>query len=219
MYNLVLKDLLIQKKNLLLGAVYNVFFIFVMQYMGFLIYPAAITAFSHMLVVTACSYDDKNKADVMLNSLPLKRSNIVLAKYISIFIYATIGTIIYLATIPFISIIGFPIHVYPISVEGLAGTLFSISLFNSIYFPFYFKYGYIKSQFLSLFFFFIFIPGNLITVDFIMKYRDTFWIKNIYYFFKSLTDTEILVLTVGSILVILASSFEISLKVYKNRDL
>ena len=219
MYNLVLKDLLIQKKNLLFGAAYTVFFILFMQHIGFVVFPTALTILSYMLVGTACANDDKNKADVMLNSLPIKRSNIVFAKYISIFIYTTLGIIIYLAAITLISLIGLPIHIYPISVEGLAGALFSIILLNSIYFPFYFKYGYIKSRFLNYFLFFTFFFGSMSMVGFITKHRNTFWVKNISYFFNSLNNIEILVLTVGSILVILALSFEISLKVYKNRDL
>lgn len=84
MLNLVMKDIIVQKKSIAFAVLYIFFFIVAFQSVGEMTFTCAITAFSYILVMGGFAYDDKNKADIMLNSLPLKRYNIVLAKYISL---------------------------------------------------------------------------------------------------------------------------------------
>ncbi|WP_066633734.1 ABC-2 transporter permease [Desulfolucanica intricata] len=171
-----------------------------------------------MLVLTACAYDDKNKADVLLNSLPVKRSSIVLARYISIFVYIVIGTAAYLVTTTFISLIGFPVKNCPVSLEGLAGGLFSISLITGIYLPFYYKLGYIKSRSLNFILFFTFFFGITSTVNYLFKNRDTAWVQNIMSFFQSLSNLRIFALLACLVLIMLTVSYTLSLKAYQSRD-
>lgn len=147
MYNLILKDILIQKKIILLSFAYIVFFAIAMQGAGMVMYPTALTAITYMLVLTSCAYDEKNKADVMLNSLPLKRANIVLAKYLSIIVYIVIGTVAYWLITTLIALIGLPVKVHPISLEGLAGGLFAIGLINGVFYPFTLNLAILKLNF------------------------------------------------------------------------
>lgn len=218
MYNLILKDILIQKKMILLSFLYVVFFIIAMQGAGLVIYPMAVTALTYMLVLTSCAYDDKNKADVMLNSLPLKRYNIVLAKYLSIFVYIAIGTIVYYVTTTLVYLTGLPVKTSPISLEGLAGTVLSIIFLNSIYYPFYFKLGYVKSRFVSLILFFSVFFGLTNALTYIYANRDVAWVKSIEKYLQPKSDIEIMAIISGFVLVIWAASFLLSLKAYQNRD-
>lgn len=219
MYSLVLKDLLIQKKTLLFGIVYFVFFAFAMQGVGIVIFPASLTAFTYMAVVTACAYDDKNKTDVMLNSLPLKRSNIVMAKYISVFFFIAVGLILYFIVSAVVGLTGLPVSAYRVTAEGFVGALLSISLINCIYFPFFFKLGYTKSRFINLLLFFSFFFGMTWLLQYIVKYKDTVWVQNIANFFTALSDMQVIVLIIGSIAVMILLSLAVSLKIYSNKDL
>lgn len=219
MYSLVLKDCLIQKKTLIFGVLYFIFFTFVMQGVELVIFPAALTAFVYMAVISACAYDDRNKADLMLNSLPLKRSDIVIAKYISVICFIVVGSIMYVAVTTVVSLIGMPVNVYPVTAEGFVGALFGISFINCIYFPFFFKLGYMKSRFINFLLFFTFFFGISGAVKLIMKYKDTVWLQNTKNYFTTLSDMQIIGMIIGLIVVMITLSLVLSLKVYKNRDL
>ncbi|GAB6181494.1 hypothetical protein JCM14036_28130 [Desulfotomaculum defluvii] len=219
MINLILKDLLIQKKIILLGFIYIIFFSLIMQGAEVVVFPTALTALTYMFILTSCAYDEKNKADVMLNSLPLKRSTIVLAKYCSILVYITIGTVAYCLTTPIISFTGIPMKIYPISLEGLAGGLFAIGLLSSIYFPVYFKFGYIKSRLLNLILFFSIFFGISNIINFLYKHQELPWFQVIADFFQTKSDPQIFALIMGFILLMQTVSLALSLKFYHNRDI
>jgi len=219
MYSLILKDLLIQKKMILLSFVYIVFFYMVMQGAGFIILPTALTAVTYMLVITSCAYDEKNKADVMLNSLPLKRLHIVLAKYLSILFYLAICAVVYMIITTLISLTGLPVEVYPVSLEGLAGGLLATNLIIGIYFPFYFKYGYIKTKFLNLILFFALYFGLTSSISFCYINKDVSWVNNLANLLLSLTDIQIFSFIALFTIIFMAVFFALSLKAYQSKDL
>ncbi|PPJ44908.1 ABC-2 transporter permease, partial [Rhizobium sp. KAs_5_22] len=74
-------------------------------------------------------------ADILLNSLPLRRHEIVLAKYLSIFVYSAIGIAIYLLVAAATKVLGFPIHVYPINFKAVIYGILAVSFLNGIYLP------------------------------------------------------------------------------------
>ena len=87
MLRLVIKDILIQKKTF-----YWCTYLFDICYFAFQglegnAYTAAIVAFSYLMVMGAFSHDDKNKSDIMLNSLPIKRKYSNGKAYIIISLY------------------------------------------------------------------------------------------------------------------------------------
>ncbi len=218
MYNLILKDILIQKKIVLLCFAYIVFFIIALQGAGLIMYPTALTAITYMLVVTSCSYDEKNKADVMLNSLPIKRSSIVLAKYLSVFLYIVTGSIAYWAITTLLALTDLPVNIYPVSWEGFAGGVLAIGLINSIYFPFYFKFGYIKSRFLNLILFFVFFFGLTSFVHFFYVHKNAGWVKIAADYINTQTDVQVFASVMVLTLLILTVSMVLSVKVYRGRD-
>jgi ABC-2 type transport system permease protein len=95
MFNLVLKDILIQKKTFVLGLFYIPIMAIAFQHSVTSMIPAGIVGLTYIVLITACAYDDKYKTDIMLNSLPLHRNSIVLARYMSLFLYYVIGVLDY----------------------------------------------------------------------------------------------------------------------------
>ncbi|MDO7786637.1 ABC-2 transporter permease [Desulforamulus aquiferis] len=219
MYYLILKDLLIQKKIIALSIAYVIFFIIAMQGTGFVMYATAITALTYMLVMTSCAYDEKNRSDLMLNSLPLKRTSIVIAKYISIFVYVVMGTIAYVLTTTVIYLTGLPIKYSPVSLEGFIGGLLSICIINCIYLPCFFKFGYQKSRILNFLLFFSFFFGITSVVNYLFVNREAAWAQGIKSYFQTYTDGQILILVIGLIICMLTASLILSIKIYKNKDL
>lgn len=218
MLNLVIKDILIQKRSLIVAIFYIFFFVFVFQSIGPLMYTSAIIAFTYILVMGAFACDDKNKTDIMLNSLPVKRINVVAAKYTSIFMYLAIGTAAYIIICYILSAANLPFKIYPVTLEGAAGAIFGVSLMNSIYFPLLFKIGYNRAKVLNIIIFLSFFFGLPWVVNFINEKANNSLSASIMDFLKNQPDAVIGSGIIAAAILILLASYLLSVKLYKQRD-
>ena len=164
MLNLIIKDILIQKKTFIFALLYTIFmWLLFLLYVpsGFGLYVLSPMA-SHLHIYNfRRKYDDKNKSEIILNSLPLKRTDIVIAKYISSFIFAFIG-IIYSILIGFIgNTTGMAIFIGYISLLDIVLIIMSICIFSSIFFPVYFKFGVSRIRIFNILIFMLlfFLPS------------------------------------------------------------
>jgi ABC-2 type transport system permease protein len=172
MTNLIIKDLLLQKRTALISIIYIPLMLLFFHSTGETgplagpaVFAAAMVAVTYMLVGNACAYEDKSKADMVLNSMPVNRAQIVAARYLSIYVFMGIGIVYYLVIMWAIQLACLPVEVYPLSVEGLLGAAFAVTLMNSIYLPVFFKWGYIKSRMVSFIMFFVFFFGGTLLVE------------------------------------------------------
>ncbi|MEA4963723.1 ABC-2 transporter permease [Lutispora sp.] len=218
MYNLIVKDMLIQKKQMIFSLAYMAFVLVAFQGMGSSMFSAGLMAFTYMLAMTSCAYEDKNKSDVMLNSLPVKRSRIVAAKYLSVIVYLAMGTIIYMVSTSIIIMAQIPLKVYPLSLEIFIGVLISVGLMTGIWFPIFFKYGYMKLRVVNFVVFFLFFFGISFISDYLRKNQDAAWLQSMVNFFSSRSDAAIAAIFIASISIFLLISFMLSVWFYKNRE-
>lgn len=89
MVNLIFKDILIQKKMILLYIATIILYLLIdvsLVRIGFL--------YSLAFITMAFSYDEKDNANILLNSLPYTRKEIVSSKYIGVLIHVSIIIII-----------------------------------------------------------------------------------------------------------------------------
>lgn len=89
MVNLIFKDILIQKKMILLYIVTIILYLLIdvsLVRIGFL--------YSLVFITMSFSYDEKDNANILLNSLPYTRRQIVSSKYIGALIYTSLIIII-----------------------------------------------------------------------------------------------------------------------------
>lgn len=163
MFSLVLKDILVQKKNLWFIVFYGIFFHVAMYGMENMAYVAGAVAVAYIFIVGACAVDEKNKSELLLNSLPIDRKHIVLSKYLTALVFLVIGSVTSALTGAVMKIAGLPMPAHFIGVEELWGIFAAITLFTSVYFPLYFKFGYMKTRYITtfLFLFTFFLPGLL----------------------------------------------------------
>jgi len=218
MVNLVAKELLLQKKQLLFGIAYILLFIFSFQSMGPAAASAGVVGFTYLLVMTSCAYDDKNKTDVMLNSLPIRRSSIVAAKYISVFVFLLMGMMVYVLLISIIKVVRVPVTVYPLTSEGFVGGVFAVSFLAGIYLPIFFKVGYLKSRIFNFMLFFLFFFGAQFIVTVLQENGDLAMVKGIADFFQNQGDIVIALTILTAALVLLSVSYAIALIFYKQRE-
>ncbi|HOQ37850.1 MAG TPA: ABC-2 transporter permease [Acetivibrio sp.] len=217
MLNLLIKDILVQKKTFIGALFYLVFFVVAFQSLEMNMFTAAIVAFVYLLVIGGFAYDDKSKSDIMLNSLPIKRENIVMSKYISLFVYIAIGTIAYIAVSFVISLLNTPIKTYPVTIELIVSAVLAVSLLNSISFPLIFKLGYVKAKVFNMIFFLTFLFGVPLLIDFVSK-ADSEVTTAVGTFLLNQSDVAIASELLALSLVFLLISYGISVRLYKKRE-
>ncbi|EYE89012.1 hypothetical protein Q428_04720 [Fervidicella metallireducens AeB] len=153
MLNLILKDILIQKKSLFIGFVYSLFVFLIFktntfpQENGKFIFGAV--SIAYIFATYSIEYDEKNNCHWILNSLPLRRKEIVLAKYISLVIYNVIGISMMLITGRILSIIGFNLGNYVVDLKSILYVFQSTFLAFSFFYPIYFKISYSKTRYIN----------------------------------------------------------------------
>ncbi len=150
MFNLIVKDILIQKKTLPLVLLFILFFIFAFQKppLSTLLYVIGTVAIVDIIIVTAAMYDERSA--ILLISLPVRRRQIVLAKYCSGFVYAALGLLAMALASGIIAVFGLPVAVRPISIWDIAGTLVGVALFCGCYFPLYFRFGNTRIRYINV---------------------------------------------------------------------
>jgi len=219
MFNLILKDILVQKRNFLFGIVYILIMMLSFQQVGSPMFAASVFAFSYIMVMSACAYDEKNKSDVLLNSLPLNRSTIVIAKYISTFVFAAVSILYYILLSGIIKVLELPLKVYPVSIEDIIGVLFALILVTGIYFPIFFKVGYIKSKIVNFILFFgIFFGVTIFLQELINNKDDATFIQTILQFLSRQSDMQIAVEIFALMILLLFISYMFSLYNYRKRE-
>ena len=153
MIRLVLKDFRIIKRILLLGIIYG----FVLAFIGTksimegtlnqgfsTFYTLFMTYFS---IVYANGYDEKNKSNFFIGSLPISKDHIVISKYLTIAAY----------TLFYYGLFTIAVTISNIILSGsskafdyrIFGVIFLINMVvYGLHYPFYFKYG---AKFLQIF--------------------------------------------------------------------
>lgn len=220
MFNLIFKDILVQKRTLFFALLYTIFLFFAFSQSSFLqfIYSMGAVAISYILILTALQADLKNNTMIIVNSLPVKRSEIVAAKYLSMFVFITLSLLLFVA-------VGILIKISPLSFDirwpkfyDLMITFVSVSVLLAVYVPFYFKTGGRWLQVINILFFMFIFFAPIAVFNYFMKNQDQFLIKNLVQFFNE-NVFMVYLAAVMITLLMLAISFICSLKIYLNKDL
>ncbi|HHT42299.1 MAG TPA: ABC-2 transporter permease [Firmicutes bacterium] len=211
MITLVLKDLLLQKKILTTMFIYVFIFSFAFRSLGEYQPVAIITGVSYMLVMFAGAWEDKNNADRLWNSLPVSKWQIVGSKYLSVLAYVALASAATWITMTVLSLVNVSVAMGAVSLVSIAAGAVSVLLLSSFYLPIYFALGYIKSRYLNfvIYFAFLFLAnalsglvGRLSAVPFL----------------ANAGSAVLLGLGVGSMALVIAVSFVLSLRLYTRRE-
>lgn len=216
---LLKKDLIIQKRSFLFLFFFGIFMFIVFNNPVFedMIYIMGMIVTVYFLLVTASTEDEKNKSEIILNSLPVGRSQIVLAKYLSVFAYILIGAV-------FLGLVGlvFKLSAFSFTPRLInAGDLLAagllVSIFVSVYFPLYFQFGASALRLFNVVFFlvFFFMPRYLLNLY--QAYQETEAVR----FLSKLFLEQPLIPAAAAILIIfmlMACSFLISRKIYLQKE-
>lgn len=144
MIGLIKKDLLMTIGNLkTLGIIFVAFTLMAINGNGNLVFVPALI--SIMTMITTFSYDEYNKSDAYISTLPKGKRNAVRSKYISTLIIALSSLIL-----TFLMSIIIELTKNHIEVEGIVsstvGCGVGVILFQSVSYPFIYKYGVEKGR-------------------------------------------------------------------------
>jgi len=214
---LIFKDILLQKKMLIFGFIYVTMMVFLFQEKSGIMLHASIIAVTYIMGQTSCANDDKSKSDLLYNSLPIGRSEIVFSKYVSMFVFALIGIIYYQILFIFIKLLGLEIIIASITIPSIMGALFSMSILNGIYLPIYYKVGFIKSKIVNMLLFVgLFILGPQI---YMLKGKENLEIVgNLFKSYNELSYFWAQITMLVGLILALSVSYLLSLKFYSKRE-
>jgi len=216
MLNLVVKDLLIQKKYVLFAFVYMFILIFAFQNMKAFFFTSAAIGFVYILLTTSCAYDEKNKADTMINSLPVKRCHVVTAKYVSVYVFLAMATLGYLLFSVLLGVIDFPVEIYPLTVDSFIAGFVAVSIMTGLFLPVYFKFGFTKSRIVNFVLFF----GFFFAVPLIMESIQELGVDILNGSMTSLLNSQYAGKVLGGLglIIFMFLSHRLSLVFYRNRE-
>ncbi|CAM4469541.1 ABC-2 transporter permease [Paenibacillus tarimensis] len=146
MFNLIRKDMLVVRFYYLFIVLYAIFFGFIMNNEASTILVGALSAI--MLVMFSVSLETKSKSILFIGSLPVKRKQIVQAKYAVVIVFLIIGL--------FMSLLVHLVSLYvldnPVEWTWMQASLTTgiVLLFASLFFPVYYWLGDRAAQVVSL---------------------------------------------------------------------
>lgn len=208
MLGLIKKDFLIIKSNLkLIIAILFVFFIMAMQgQFDISFIPPFIVV---MLFVSTFSYDEYNKWDSYVVTLPNGRKNVVKSKYIASLILIVFAVIVTILLEFLVGLTGISLE-FDKFISTLMGSIFAIILVASIMYPLIFKYGIEKGR-IGLF---ILVFGIVGIIGIFRKVFKTYVSLSIISFFNSYWFVTLPLV----LITILFISYKISEKIYLKKE-
>lgn len=220
MINLILKDILIQKKSFLYTLFYGVF--------ALIAFPSTMTArgaymfsgisIAYLLIIYSNGYDEKNKSEIILNSLPIRRDSIVIAKYAAVFLFFFLGVIITGIEGAIITALDIIPSMRFIELSDILGIFISVGLMYSVYYPLFFKLGSLKLKIFNivLYMLFLFVPNMIVST--LQENPNSSIALKVVSFIERNPEWMLQTFTALIIMIVMIVSMEISIKIYRNKE-
>lgn len=209
MFNLICKDVVIQKKSIV-GCIlfiifYNILALFSKGYSGIFIYAGLPLVIEYLLLTNTFLFDDKNKSYVILNSLPIGRKNIVISRYLSVFVFfiVAISSQFILSTLV-------NRHI-TMKIDYVIADFIIVNIMSAVCLPLYFKYRYTKLKYFFMMFFFAFWFG----VPYVVEKIDIVKLVGI---FKGISYLGLYTISISCAIALIIISLTISIVIYNNRE-
>ncbi|MGI6467863.1 MAG: ABC-2 transporter permease [Syntrophomonadaceae bacterium] len=219
MLQLIKKELILQKKMFIFGLCYSIFLFIVFADPVFRNFTYSMAAFgiSYITIVGIAQAEYKNNSDIIINSLPITRREIVAAKYLSIVTCTIIALL-------FVAVVGLPFSLMPrpfdyrlINGSDVIITVISVFVLASLSLPICFKTGaqWIRVVNVVIFLLIFFAPVQI--AEYMVNNPQTPWIRILIDMAGSQT-WQLMLMGSVILLIILFISYYISLRIYINKD-
>lgn len=214
MLNLIKKDLIITKSYIIKALAILIFYIFIFNEMDKQgIYIIGVYLIVQILISVSFFYGERAKEDYILKSIPVKKKNVVLAKYISIIIYFIAFLILVYLSNFIVHILNFSDIIQSLKISTIFFSLSTIFISMAIQLPIYFKLNYSKGRIINnLIYFGVFIATYMLyDNNHLNNYMKTYNVSNDRY------QKFILIVTIISIILFIISSI-LSMRIYEKKE-
>lgn len=202
MFNLMRKDFILQKDRLIIYLGLLLFYLwsdfYIVISVGFI---------TSLFVMNSHYYDEREKINIMLNSLPYTRKEIVSAKYIE--------AIIVTAIVLIFTIIGKSIFdgtLISVTMEEIILCFIGTMIFTAIYLPFFFKF---TQQYLLVAFAMLFVIVVMVARIVIDWFSPS--LTKMIQFLKSLPAIELYSIAIIVVILFYAISWMLSIRIYSKK--
>lgn len=165
MQQLIKKELILQKKMFIFGLLYSIFLFTVFANPIFRNFTYSMAAFgiSYITIIGIAQSEYKNNSDIIINSLPITRGEIVAAKYLSIVTSIFIALLI-------VGVVGIPFSLMPAPFDyrllngvDIITTVVCVLLLATLSLPIYFLTGapWIRAVNIVIFLLIFFAPAQI----------------------------------------------------------
>ncbi|MGE5628452.1 MAG: ABC-2 transporter permease [Solirubrobacterales bacterium] len=209
MLKLIIKDIVIQKRTIPIALAYVVFFIFITSnnLNKGSIYIIGVTL-AYMFTLGAIQYEEKYKAQNVIASLPVTRTDMVFSRYFGMIFFTGASTVFICIIVFILNLFNFMPGLENINVQDIKTIIVSAVVLMSIMIPLNYGLGVKKTRFVNVILYLTFFFGlmNIYENIFMEPGNNpivTFWSS--YGLFIAL--------------VMLALSIVLSLIIYKNKDI
>lgn len=214
MLNLIFKDIIVQKRSLLFILFYLIICVFSFKSMpiGVFLYVVTITLI-FFLITGSYSYDERNKSDLVISSLPITRKEIIISKYISVILYNIVALGVMTIFMLGVKISNISLDTQFFKLNDVINVFIASLLLASFMFPIYSRFGFTKSRvitFITYFSLFGFINS-------IASSSDMGTLNSIYRFLQAISSNNYILLAIAFIIYLLSMYF--SIKIYENKEL
>lgn len=215
MINLIKKDILIQKRTLPFLCIFVIIFGLNSQInsQGSL-YILGVTI-GYILTIGALAYDETYKGNILINSLPLTRKDIVISKYIGIFFFTALSLIFLTFISLIVNIVGSSdLTIRYISFTDIKIITSTVLILSSIMIPLFLKFGTKLGKLFNFIVFFAFFSVS----SFVMQNKDDSLVKNVSSFIVNNNGVNLTIIGIIILTCIYILSMYFSFKIYNNKD-
>lgn len=220
MYSLFLKDLLIQKKTLGFIVGYSILILVAFNNPAFsaMTYVMGAMASTYILLMGACAYESKGNNECVLNSLPLRRQDVVRARYFSLLLFMILSLAIIGGLGAIMKLIGLPFPQRYLGWFDILAVAVSLFLLASLYLPFYFKMGYIQARIFNILVFFLFFFGPTYIFNYYQENSEKEIFQQFRAFLANNPDWVVYALGMAALLIMMFFSYLLSVRFYQRRE-
>ncbi|MBU5485647.1 ABC-2 transporter permease [Clostridium sp. MSJ-11] len=214
MFNLIVKDILVQKRSLIAILIYLLICTYSFKSMPSGTVLGLVTVTMVFFFITGCyAYDERNKSHIVLNSLPITRRELIISKYISVIIYNIIALSIMTLFMFAAKFLNLPLTIHFFTLKDIVNVFITSLLLASFMFPVYSKFGFTKSRVITFITYFTFFTiANILS-----NISDKETINIFSSLLQTLSNNTYILLIIALLIYFLSMYF--CIKIYVNKEL
>lgn len=207
MLNIIIKDIIIQKTMIPFTLLYIV--VFILSTSGSFnkgsVYIVGVTV-AFIFSLGSMQYDEKYKADNIIASLPVKRIDIIISRYLGTIFFTAVSIFFIMIFAGFVNLINISSKIPSININDIKIIVTTALVMMSLIIPSYLKFGINKGKFIIFISYFTFFSLGMTIYD-----NTNGGLMNTIYLF--LVNNGLILATL-----LFVVSFVCSILIYDNKD-